>query len=75
IMPVTRGVDRHEVKLDKGVHTFRFRMNQYSGPWQAYMMIRSKDDDLSTVVGLPLEKAGGDGPKPEPPKNVIDAPK
>lgn len=56
IMPVTRGIDRHELHLDAGVHTFRFRLNQYEGPWQTYFMVRSQDDDLCDVTSLPLEK-------------------
>ena len=52
--PVTRTAIRHPVELEAGEHRIRMRVNQGKGRWQACLRIRTKDDRLSAVTGLPL---------------------
>lgn len=52
IRPVTRTAFRLPVKIEKGEHTLRMRVNEQDGPWQATLRIRTKKDGVSSVVGL-----------------------
>jgi hypothetical protein len=51
--PVTRSAERHRIHLTAGEHRIRMRVNQTEDRWQAAMRIRTKEDDLSDVTGLP----------------------
>ena len=51
--PVTRAAYRIKVHLEKGDHRLRMRVNQISDRWQASLRIRTENDGLSDVVGLP----------------------
>ena len=52
--PVTRSARRLKVPLEAGEHRLRMRVNQTITRWQASVRIRTADDDISSVVGLPL---------------------
>ena len=52
--PVTRASYREKVHLTAGDHRLRIRVNQEEGRWQASVRIRTSDDALSDVVGLPM---------------------
>jgi hypothetical protein len=54
-MPATRSASRLESYLAAGEHQITMRVNQCTGPWQGSVRIRTEDDDLSDVVGLPLK--------------------
>ncbi len=57
--PVTRSVQRLKLRLEKGPHRVRIRVNnrafekQGDGRWQASLRFRTRDDLLSDVRGLP----------------------
>jgi len=51
--PVTRSARRVKIPMLAGEHRLRMRVNQTEGRWQAALRIRTKDDDVSNVVGLP----------------------
>jgi len=57
--PVTRSAIRPPLPLEAGEHRLRMRVNQRpfssygDGRWQASLRIRTTDDDLSDVTGLP----------------------
>ena len=57
--PVTRSVVRRPLRLEAGEHRLRMRVNQRQfssygdGRWQASLRIRTADDQLSDVTGLP----------------------
>lgn len=40
--------------LAEGEHRLRMRVNQTEGRWQASLRIRTQDDGLSEVEGVPL---------------------
>ncbi len=54
--PVTRTAISLAVELSAGEHRIRMRVNQVEGRWQACLRIRTKDDRLSDVTGLPPQK-------------------
>lgn len=51
--PVTRSARRLRVHLSAGEHRLRMRVNQLFDRWQAMLRVRTKDDDISNVTGLP----------------------
>jgi hypothetical protein len=55
-LPVTRSARSFVHQLSAGEHHLRMRVNQTDGPWQAYLRIRTHDDDTSDVVGMELEQ-------------------
>jgi len=55
ILPVTRSGRFFTRELKAGPHHLRMRINQREGPWQAYLRVRTEDDDLSDVRGLEIE--------------------
>jgi hypothetical protein len=55
--PVTRAGFKVPLYLEEGVHRLRIRVNQMEGRWQASLRIRTEDDDVSGVVGLPVTGA------------------
>ncbi|HUW57511.1 MAG TPA: PA14 domain-containing protein [Planctomycetota bacterium] len=59
--PVTRSAKRHRLQLTAGEHRLRMRVNQTHTRWQACVRIRTADDGISNVVGLP-------GPSNDTPK-------
>jgi len=54
--PVTRAAYRRRVHLRAGERRIRIRVNQNEGRWQASLRIRTQEDDLSGVTGLPLSE-------------------
>jgi len=52
-LPVTRAARRRRIRLTAGAHELRMRVNQTHTRWQAAVRIRTRDDDLSHVIGLP----------------------
>ncbi|MDP6112522.1 MAG: PA14 domain-containing protein [Planctomycetota bacterium] len=59
--PVTRAGYKHNVSLTAGEHKIRIRVNQEEGRWQASLRIRTADDDLSDVTGLPMVDSRAEG--------------
>jgi len=55
-LPVTRSARSFVYKITAGEHHFRMRINQTDGPWQAFMRIRTEDDDTTDVLGLDAEE-------------------
>jgi hypothetical protein len=51
--PVARSATRCKIRVEAGDHELRMRVNQRFGPWQASVRIRTREDDVSNVVGLP----------------------
>ena len=52
IPPVTRSARSFNYHLEAGEHRIRMRINQQEGPWQAFLRIRTADDDAADVVGV-----------------------
>ncbi len=55
VLPVTRSARSFMHELKAGEHRIRMRINQTEGPWQAYLRIRTAEDDTSDVLGLEAE--------------------
>jgi hypothetical protein len=53
-LPVTRSARSFNHALSAGEHHLRMRINQTDGPWQAFLRIRSEDDDVSDIRGLEI---------------------
>jgi hypothetical protein len=51
VLPVTRSGRSFKQHLDAGEHRIRMRINQSEGPWQAFLRIRTEDDDIADVEG------------------------
>ncbi|OGV72479.1 MAG: hypothetical protein A3K19_16690 [Lentisphaerae bacterium RIFOXYB12_FULL_65_16] len=70
--PVTRSAAREPVRIEKGEHRLRMRVNnrtfsQYGdGRWQASLRIRTQDDQLSRVTGLPPSPPDSPADKAQP---------
>ena len=41
--------------IEKGEHDIRMRVNQFEGPWQASMRVRTEGDDITAATGLDWE--------------------
>ena len=52
VLPVTRSGRSFKQHLDAGEHRIRMRINQSDGPWQAFLRIRTEDDDAAEVEGV-----------------------
>jgi PA14 domain-containing protein len=61
--PVTRSAQRLKLKITKGKHRIRMRVNQWQrssygdGRWQAYLRFRTVDDDITGVTSPSVAKA------------------
>ena len=51
VLPVTRSARSFTHELTAGEHRIRMRINQTEGPWQAFLRIRTIEDETSDIVG------------------------